>query len=101
MKVVQYVHGDMQLCSIAYTGGMPVNSQFWDLLARKQAREKRAISLRQVSRDTGVAMSTITALANDSWRALYREPLESLCKYFECDVGDLVRYNAPNEEQPA
>ncbi len=79
-----------------------MNSQFWDLLARKQAREKKAISLRQVSRDTGVAMSTITALANDNWRALYREPLEALCKYFECDVGDLLHYDAePREEQPA
>ncbi len=81
---------------------MPVNSQFWELLARKQAREKKAISLRQVSRDTGVAMSTITALANDNWRALYREPLESLCKYFDCDVGDLLHYEAtPHEGESA
>lgn len=74
-----------------------VNSHFRILLARKEMRERRSISLRQVSRDTGVAMSTIQGLANNTFKAIPRDALTALCRYLQCDVGDLLRL----EEVPA
>ncbi len=68
-----------------------VNSQFRVLLAQKEMRERRSISLRQVTRDTGVAMSTVQGLANNTFKAIPRDGLGALCLYLGCDVGDLLR----------
>ncbi len=68
-----------------------MNSQFRVLLAQKATRERRSISLREVVRDTGVAMSTVQGLANNSFKAISREALGALCGYLDCEVGDLLR----------
>lgn len=71
---------------------MPVvNSQFRLLLAHKEMHEQRSISLRQVSRDTGVAMSTVQGLANNTFKAVPRDALAAVCAYLGCEVGDLLR----------
>ncbi len=76
--------------------GRPVvQSQFRLLLAQKEMRERRSISLREVSRDTGVAMSTVQGLANNTFKAVSREALGDLCVYLGCDVGDLLRVEHP------
>ncbi len=72
--------------------GPTVNSQFRLLLAQKSMHERRSISLREVARDTGVAMSTVQGLANNTFKAISREALSSLCDYLDCDVGDLLHF---------
>ena len=72
-------------------GGTTVNSQFRLLLAKKEMREHRSISLREIQRDTGVAMSTLQGLTNNTFKAISREALQKLCTYLDCDVGDLLR----------
>ncbi|MDP9313214.1 MAG: helix-turn-helix transcriptional regulator [Chloroflexota bacterium] len=61
------------------------------LLAKKEMSEQRSISLREVQRATGVPMSTLQGLANNTFKAVSREPLGVLCNYFGCDVGDLLQ----------
>lgn len=69
-----------------------MNSQFRVLLAQKEMHEQRSISLREVSRDTGVAMSTVQGLANNTFKAVSREALAALCLYLGCNIGELLHF---------
>jgi putative transcriptional regulator len=74
-----------------------VRSYFRPILAQKQMREKRAISLREVSRETDVALSLVTRLANDTIQRVDLSDLARVCVYLDCEVGDLLKL----EEMPA
>ena len=78
-----------------------VRSQFRILLAQKEMRERRSISLREVVRDTGVAMSTVQGLANNTFKAISREALGQLCAYLGCDVGELLMVDRSLRQQAA
>jgi putative transcriptional regulator len=69
---------------------MAIVSRFKVLLAEKEVREKRTISLRQVVRETGVPISTVQGLANNSLREFPGASLEALCDYLGCRLGDLL-----------
>jgi len=74
-----------------------VRSQLRILLAAKEHREGRSISLREVVRTTGVPISTVMGMANNTIRRVPLDELNTLCGYFNCDVGDLLK----REEVPA
>ncbi len=60
------------------------------LTAQKSQHERRRISLRTVSEETGITRYAIYALANDELREYPKEVLEKLCTYFDCSIGDLL-----------
>jgi putative transcriptional regulator len=68
-----------------------VRSQLRLLLAAKAHREGRSISLREVMRETGVPMSTVMGMANNTIKRVPLDELNVLCDYFNCDVGDLLK----------
>lgn len=68
-----------------------MRSYFRPILAQKQMRERRTISLREVSRETDVALSLITRLANDTIQRVDLSDLARVCVYLSCDVGDLLK----------
>ena len=68
-----------------------MRSQLRLVLAAKEQREGRTISLREVVRDTKIPISTVYGLANNSIKRVPLEELGQLCRYLECDVGDLLR----------
>lgn len=68
-----------------------IRSRLRILLAEKENREQRTISLREVHRDTGVPMSTVMGLANNTARAIPLDGLLALCDYLKCEVGDILR----------
>jgi len=68
------------------------------LLAEKATRERRYISLRDVSRETGVSNYTLAKLANNEIKEFPADVLERLCKYFGITPGELL-FLEP-EEQP-
>ena len=74
-----------------------VNSRFKVLLAEKELRERRTISLRKVVAETGVANSTVLRLANNTIKRVPLDELATLCTYLDCEVGDLLRL----EDEPA
>ncbi len=61
------------------------------LLAEKETREGRSISLREVVRVADVPISTVMGLANNTLREIPVDALGALCRYLDCDVGDLLR----------
>ena len=74
-----------------------MRSRFRVLLAEKEIREGRSISLREVVRAADVPISTVMGLANNTLREIPVDALGALCRYLDCDVGDLLRM----EEVPA
>jgi putative transcriptional regulator len=69
--------------------GMKIMSRFRILLAEKETRERRRISLEKVSKETGISIYTVKKLNGDSLREFPMDAMESLCEYFGCAPGDL------------
>jgi len=67
-----------------------VRSYLKILVAEKAMREGRNISLRSISRDTSVPLSTVTGFANNKLREYPADALVKLCSYLNCQVGDLL-----------
>lgn len=68
-----------------------MKSQMRIVLAAKEHREGRTISLREVVRKTGVPISTVMGMANNTIRRVPIDELGELCRYFECEVGELLK----------
>jgi putative transcriptional regulator len=68
-----------------------VRSNLLVLLAEKQQREQRRISLRKVSMETGLRPYTVYSFANNSLKEYPGEAIARLCEYFSCDTGDLLK----------
>lgn len=68
-----------------------MKSQLRILLAQKAHREGRNISLREVVRDTGIPVSTVMGMANNTIKRVPIDELGELCRYLDCEVGDLLK----------
>jgi DNA-binding Xre family transcriptional regulator len=68
---------------------MRIISRFRILLAEKETREKRRISLLTVALETGVSIYTIKKLNTDDLREFPIEAMAALCEYFACAPGEL------------
>lgn len=73
-----------------YNKRMYVKSFFLELLAAKSLRESRRISVRLAWRESGVSKRVAYSMANNAMREYPADALVKLCRYFECDVGDLL-----------
>ena len=69
------------------------------LIGEKQTRENRVINVAIIAKETGVPKQTIYNGLNGDIRRFDADIIEAFCKYFVCDVGDLLTY-VP-ESQPA
>ena len=74
-----------------------VKSQLRILLAAKEHREGRTISLRELQRETKVPISTVMGMANNTIKRVPLDELNTLCEYLNCEVGDILK----REEVPA
>ncbi len=79
---------------------VPIDNKFGELLAQKRAREKRTISLLEVSKETGISRPSLTAWANNTVTRFDLPVIEALCKYFGVNLSDLLEYT-PDEQQKA
>ena len=52
---------------------------------------ERKIRVADVSRDTGLPRSTVTALYKETAERVELSTIDTLCEYFGCEVGDLLR----------
>lgn len=68
-----------------------MRSQLRILLAAKEHREGRTISLRELQRETKVPISTVMGMANNTIKRVPLDELNALCEYLNCDVGDILK----------
>lgn len=69
-----------------------IRSQLKLLIAQKAHRERRKLSYRVIEREVGVPASTLSRLAEQKITRFEAQTISSLCEYFECDIGDILRY---------
>ena len=62
----------------------PIKSNFSALLGAKR------LKISDVSRNTGLSRTTLTALYYGRGTAISYEVLGKLCRYLTCNVGDLL-----------
>jgi DNA-binding Xre family transcriptional regulator len=68
-----------------------IQFHFKRLLADKEFREKRTITLIEIAEETGISRVTLSKIANS--RGDYNttsDNIEKLCLYFECTPNDLM-----------
>ncbi len=76
---------------LLYNGGMKtVQSRLKVLVAEKELRERRRIGLRVIARETGASLPTIQRLMNNTIKRIPIEDLGALCRWLECEVGDML-----------
>lgn len=62
------------------------------LLDEKAFNEKRRITLSEVSEQSGISRATLTRIANVPGNVTNTDTINALCKYFECQPGELLTY---------
>lgn len=75
-----------------------IRYRFKERLADREFVEGRRITLDEVSRETGISRPTLTRITNQQGYSTSTEILEKLCKYFDCQICDLVEYVADKED---
>lgn len=70
-----------------------------ELLAEKQFRDGRKVTLTELSKATGINRVTLSKMVNHRGYSTVTDNLDSLCKFFECEVGDLAVY-VPDSDVP-
>jgi DNA-binding Xre family transcriptional regulator len=69
---------------------MTVISKLPALIGAKQTRENEVLSVARLSKETGVPKQTIYNWLTGEVRRFDADIIEKFCKYFACDVGDLL-----------
>lgn len=77
---------------------MKVNSRLSVLVAERRVQNGRAPGIRTIAAESGASVSTVQGLLNNKMKRVPLEDLAMLCKYFNCQVGDILVY-APSEKQ--
>ena len=66
--------------------------KFKALLADKEFQEGRAITIQEVSEQTGINRMTLSKLANYKGHNASSDVIDKLCDYFKCPIQDLVEH---------
>lgn len=69
-----------------------MNSRLPILVAERRVPGERAPGIRTIAAASGASVSTVQRLMNNSMRRVPLEDLALLCKYFKCQVGDILVY---------
>lgn len=63
-----------------------------ELIAEKEFKENRVVTLAEVAEATGVHRVTLSKIGNNRGYHTSTEILDKLCAYFDCSVGDVAEY---------
>lgn len=66
--------------------------KFRQLLDDKAFRDRRHITLDEVSAATGIGRATLTRIVNIPGYNVTTSNLDALCHYFACTAGELIEY---------
>lgn len=63
-----------------------------ELIADKEFRENRRVTLDEIQQATGIHRTTLSKIANQKGYNTTTDNLDKLCGFFECGVEQLVEY---------
>lgn len=61
-------------------------------IADKEFRERRRITLQEVSDETGLNRMTLSKIVNHHGANVRTDVIDKLCDYFDCPVEDIVQH---------
>ena len=67
-------------------------------MAEVEFRERRHLTLQEISEATGIGRMTLSRVLNHASNAR-ADTIDKLCAYFDCRIEDLVEY-IPDHEAP-
>ena len=53
---------------------------------------KHKITQKKLAESTNIPKNTINRYFNETWTTINKEHLDELCKYFKCEVQDIIEY---------
>ncbi len=68
-----------------------IRVMFKQQLDEKSFREKRRITLNEVSDATGISRATLSRIANTPGHNTSTDHLDALCDYLGCELDDLLK----------
>lgn len=71
-----------------------------ELLADKQFREGRKVTLLELANATGISRVTLSKMVNQRGYGTLTDHLDRLCAYFQCRLDELAEY-IPDSAVPA
>jgi DNA-binding Xre family transcriptional regulator len=78
-----------------------VNSRLKILVAERELRDRRSLSIRTITAESGASRSTVERLLNNTIRRVPLDDLAALVSYFNCDVGDILQADDTPQQQQA
>jgi putative transcriptional regulator len=63
-----------------------------ELLADKQFKEGRRVTLLELAKATGISRVTLSKMVNQRGYGTLTDHLDKLCSYFECRIEQLAEY---------
>lgn len=60
---------------------------------------KHRITQKELAQATGIRQATISAYASESYKHIVKDHIDTLCKYFDCDITDLIEYTKDTEKE--
>ena len=68
-----------------------IRVMLYELAHRKK---KRMI---EISNETGISRNTLSQINLENVKMIQLNTIEKLCKYFDCQPGDLLKYEKDND----
>lgn len=62
-----------------------------ELVADKEFREERVVTLSEIAEQTGIHRATLSKIANERGYNTGTDNVDKLCAYFGCDIQDLIQ----------
>ena len=63
-----------------------------ELISDKAFNERRVITFAEIAEATGIHRATLSKMANQPGAKIGSEVIDKLCKFFDCQTGDLMLY---------
>ena len=70
-----------------------------ELLAEKQFKDGKRVTLIEVSEATGINRMTISRMINNRGYSTVTDNLDKLCKFFNCKIEDIAEYVPEESDQ--
>ncbi len=73
-----------------------MNSHLNALVAEKETREKRSISVRVIVEESGASRSAVERLLKNTIRNVPLDDLAMLCNWLPCGIEDILKLENPS-----
>ena len=68
-----------------------------EVIADKEFSENRVITLAEIAKETGIHRTTLSKIANERGYNTGTENIDKLCRFFKCEISDILQYLPENE----